>query len=739
MSTVISKDTTSSEISSVNHSAPKKILRSVYESVLTALQEDKKVILITGDAKKGKTALIHTVSKDIAKKNRIITISGKDLPSSNKHKGNSSNSELYNMKDFFLKSTDLGDRLIVALDDAHCLPINFLSELIKHAKNSSANTHRLQLIMSGPLTFKDQLMSIEQIGSEDLVHYPMNTLSEQVIQSYAQTKTYKISSNIKQLKFRPESLHALADFIQANQKVLDVVLEWCAALTKKDQLTSISSQTVNRAVSFAQQYAKDKNLNLDNAYPSSHEVYKYINNAQSTQKSASKTSIESAKKPNKTKPHKKNTIQKVNNPASTSTKEDVEKSIQIQPVDNETLQSPHAAKIESMPLQWTSPPKRETAKIKSFPAMAGLIIFLLLGFIAFIAFRIGPNPSVEDSPKEQVNLNPSEETIVEKQLTSKVITTTENTLDINVQPQKPTSVTEEDNKQNEPAIAIIPNSSATIQPDDQSIHQPDEQNKTLSKTPANELTRNEKALKPEKNIQTTDVSTPSAGVNELLLLAEHQLENKRLSTPAGDNALETYRNILANDPNNKTAINGIKKVRDRYLNWANYYLQNNEVERATNFYNKALSIDPNDTVAITKLQTIAQQEAIPTTKFINESNTVVPQNNDQASPIQNLLVTAQQNMQQIEIDIGANNRNYSSYQAAQTAYQEILRAEPQNQQAKQGLSLLKNYYTDWGELQVQSKNYNIALFLYGQALAIEPENTQITQRIEQLLELKKAL
>jgi len=96
-------------------------------------------------------------------------------------------------------------------------------------------------------------------------------------------------------------------------------------------------------------------------------------------------------------------------------------------------------------------------------------------------------------------------------------------------------------------------------------------------------------------------------------------------------------------------------------------------------------------------------------------------------------------MQQIETDIGANNRNYNRYQKAQAAYQDVLRSEPQNQQAKQGLSLLKNYYTDWAELQAKRKNYNIALFLYGQALTIEPGNSKIVQRIEQLLEHKKAL
>ncbi len=738
MSTVIPSDTTSEESSS-NYPAPKNILRCTYESVLAALQEDKRVILITGDEKKGKTALIHTISKDIAETQRIINLSRKYLPYTEKLKDKNSSPELYNMKDFFLKSTDLGDKLVVSLDDAHCLPINFLSELIEHAKCSSAKDHSLQLILSGPLTFKDQLMSIEQIGSEDLVHFPMDTLSEQTIRAYVLAKTYKISSIIKRLEFESESFRTLADFIQSSQQVLDVILEWCAALAKKDQLTSISSHTVNRAISFAQQYAIDKNLGLDNAYPPSHEVYQYINNAKSTQgttqESTTKTSVESDEKPNKTKPYNQETIQQTNYSVIASEERDAGESVQIQPVGNEVLQRQHAAENESMPLQWTPPAKRGTAKIKSFPVMAGLITILLLGFITFIAFRIGPNTSIEESQNEHVNLNQSEDTVIEEQLApDTVVATTENSLNSDTQPQKPTIDAEKNVNENAHAAEINTNNVATIQLEEQIT--------SLNKIPGNELSHNDqdKVLAPQENIHIVDNSLPSKELNELLALAKQQLENKNLSTPAGDNALDTYQYILTNDPNNLAAIDGVKKVHDKYLSWANYYFQNNEVSRAAHFYNKALSIDPNDTVAKNKLQTIvAQQETIATTEFANESNTDVLQNSKQTALIQNLLVTAEQSMQQIETDIGANNRNYNSYQKAQTAYQNVLRSEPQNQQAKQGLSLLKDHYTDWAELHAQSKNYNIALFLYGQALAIEPKSSQIAQRIEQLLEFKKAL
>jgi len=129
MSTVIPNDAAEIEENSSGQPAPKKILKSTYELVLAALNANKKLILITGDTKKGKTALIHTISKDIATTKRIISLSGKDLPSIDKSKSNIGSLELNNMKDFILESTDLDDTLVITLDDANHLPISFISDL----------------------------------------------------------------------------------------------------------------------------------------------------------------------------------------------------------------------------------------------------------------------------------------------------------------------------------------------------------------------------------------------------------------------------------------------------------------------------------------------------------------------------------------------------------------------------------------------------------------------------------
>lgn len=226
-------------------------------------------------------------------------------------------------------------------------------------------------------------------------------------------------------------------------------------------------------------------------------------------------------------------------------------------------------------------------------------------------------------------------------------------------------------------------------------------------------------------------------------MADYQFENKQLSTPPGNNALETYQKLLIKYPDNKAATDGIKKVHDKYLNWANHYLQQKDLKRAKRFYTKAVSIDPNDSVAIAGLQNIARQEAgtaenaIQTTTSLNSGT--AQQATKSLSAIDALLVSAEQNMHQIVNDINANNRNYKYYQEAQTEYQHILQLAPQNQQALQGLASLKNYYVDWAELQIQTRNYNIALFLYGQALSIEPGNTQLSERIEEIRELKSSL
>ena len=73
-----------------------------------------------------------------------------------------------------------------------------------------------------------------------------------------------------------------------------------------------------------------------------------------------------------------------------------------------------------------------------------------------------------------------------------------------------------------------------------------------------------------------------------------QYNAKRLTTPKGDSAYDTYAEILIMDPGNQRAIDGIKELKQRYIQWADYAAKQGDTEHAGYLYKKALSIEPDD-------------------------------------------------------------------------------------------------------------------------------------------------
>ncbi len=80
----------------------------------------------------------------------------------------------------------------------------------------------------------------------------------------------------------------------------------------------------------------------------------------------------------------------------------------------------------------------------------------------------------------------------------------------------------------------------------------------------------------------------------LINLAHQQIEDKKLTTPAGDNAYETFRSILVIEPRNKAALAGIEKIINRYTAWAKLDIKDNNIKRARYFLTLAIEINPDD-------------------------------------------------------------------------------------------------------------------------------------------------
>jgi len=71
------------------------------------------------------------------------------------------------------------------------------------------------------------------------------------------------------------------------------------------------------------------------------------------------------------------------------------------------------------------------------------------------------------------------------------------------------------------------------------------------------------------------------------------LADNRLTTPLNDNAYFLYLRVLTIDPDNADALQGLNDIAEKYLEWAIENVNHNRFHSATDYLNKARSIDEN--------------------------------------------------------------------------------------------------------------------------------------------------
>jgi serine/threonine protein kinase len=98
----------------------------------------------------------------------------------------------------------------------------------------------------------------------------------------------------------------------------------------------------------------------------------------------------------------------------------------------------------------------------------------------------------------------------------------------------------------------------------------------------------------QASLESKQEDLTSLQIEDLLARAHEDIANLRLSTPAGNNALERYRVVLSMDPANREASLGINAVRDKYLELLYRDLGMNEVHRAERHLRAASKIGPED-------------------------------------------------------------------------------------------------------------------------------------------------
>ncbi|VUD52549.1 Serine/threonine-protein kinase PrkC [Thalassocella blandensis] len=166
-------------------------------------------------------------------------------------------------------------------------------------------------------------------------------------------------------------------------------------------------------------------------------------------------------------------------------------------------------------------------------------------------------------------------------------------------------------------------------------------------TPASEFNQLVQTAKTRKRVMS------------LLLEAEAYLKQSNLTQPRGRNALEAYDKVLRLDADNQTAIDGRKIIARRLVASAQKRYQSGKLQSALSVLDKSLAIYPKNGDALKLRQQIHDRLS-------------------QGQRVEDLLASADKKLK-------AEALFSPKGQAAYYDYAEVLRLEPGNQKAQQGM------------------------------------------------------
>lgn len=85
---------------------------------------------------------------------------------------------------------------------------------------------------------------------------------------------------------------------------------------------------------------------------------------------------------------------------------------------------------------------------------------------------------------------------------------------------------------------------------------------------------------------------PQAEIDQLLAEAQQQMESRRLTAPAGGNALRSYQRVLKLEADNSAALEGVERIADYYRDIAEQTRQQGRLEESLAYVGRGLQASP---------------------------------------------------------------------------------------------------------------------------------------------------
>lgn len=128
---------------------------------------------------------------------------------------------------------------------------------------------------------------------------------------------------------------------------------------------------------------------------------------------------------------------------------------------------------------------------------------------------------------------------------------------------------------------------------------------------------------PGQRTPTRPIESP---VDQLLGQAELNYRNNQLTTPSDDNALLKFQAVLALDPGNVIAQDGINRIVEKYLAWARDHAESGNLSKARVYVSRAESVDATHPNIVPVVNLINDREDLKTMLFTLDRQAVLRRN-----------------------------------------------------------------------------------------------------------------
>jgi serine/threonine-protein kinase PpkA len=245
-------------------------------------------------------------------------------------------------------------------------------------------------------------------------------------------------------------------------------------------------------------------------------------------------------------------------------------------------------------------------------------------------------------------------------------------------------------------------------------------------------------------------------LEKLLAEADQQLADLYLTTPKGNNAYESYQQVLKISPDNPRALAGIQHIADRYYELGKASLDNGSFEDSLKLIDRGLQVAANHSALLDLKEEVQRKLEEETNRQQALQRLVIEaQQRYRAGDLRHALATIARGLQiepthagllrlQKEIEKLAGKKRLENEKKrllakaqekleadqlmqpegdnAYEIYQKVLELDPKNLQAHKGLQIMTKHYETQARAKQQEGDLNESLSLVGQGLKIDPRH-----------------